>query len=207
MPISEAPVVGSARASRIIKTHFPADALPFDERARYIYVARHPVSCFASCVDFLRGNLGVFMPGLATVEAWYTSPDLMWWGPWTRHVEGWWAKAQEHPNVLFVTFEEMKADLAGVVARVADHLGVDPLSDEETAAVVEKCGFAYMRDHSIAFEMHPPHLLSVDGELFASGTANRHEDVPAEVRDRISAWVTKEMEGGSFPLSEIYPAD
>ena len=203
--IQDAPVVGTARPTRLIKTHFPADRCPFDENARYVYVARHPVSCFASCVDFLAGNLGVFTPDLDEIEAWFRSDELMWWGPWPAHVAGWWKRAQESEAVLFVTFEEMKSDLPGVVTKVAAFLGVDPLSREEMDEVVEKCGFKYMQRHAVAFEMHPPHLLSVDGQLFARGTANRHEDVERDRSDRILSWASSALAEADETLRSIYP--
>jgi hypothetical protein len=205
--VEEAPVVGTARPTRVIKTHFPADRCPFDDRARYVYVARHPVSCFASCVDFLNGNLGVFTPDLPEIEAWFCSNELMWWGTWPTHVSGWWKRARDSDAVLFVTFEDMKRDLSAVVVRVADFLGVPPLDPAEMAAVVEKCGFSYMQRHSIAFEMHPPHLLSVDGKLFARGTLDRHADVERERSARILAWSAAELERTGDALASLYPAE
>ena len=47
VPVAEAPLHGAERPTRIIKTHLPAAACPFSGDARYIYVARHPASCFA----------------------------------------------------------------------------------------------------------------------------------------------------------------
>jgi len=204
VPIDEAPPVGAERPSRIIKTHFPADVCPMSERARYVYVARHPVSCFASCADFIAENAGRLAPPIELVEAWFCSDD-MWWGPWTSHVEGWWRASRERENVLFVHFEEMKADLPAVIRRVADFLGIAPLSADELGEVVRKCGFDYMRDHAGAFEMHPPHLLAIDAALFVKGTADRHLDVPADVRSRVSAWCAAQMADSSYPLAERYP--
>jgi hypothetical protein len=51
VPMEQARSIGMERPARIIKTHFPADFCPFRSDARYVYVVRHPVSCFASCVD------------------------------------------------------------------------------------------------------------------------------------------------------------
>ncbi|MEO8138847.1 MAG: sulfotransferase domain-containing protein [Gemmatimonadota bacterium] len=203
--LEQAPVVGSERPSRIIKTHFPAQLCPFSPAARYIYVARHPVSCFASCIDFIVTNVGGMAPATEAFEAWYCSPDLMWWGTWPDHVKGWWDRSARDGNVLFVYFEEMKRDLAGTVRRVTEFLGIDPLADVEMAQVVEKAGFAYMQQHQDNFEMHPPHILQTNAELFVSGTADRHKDVPAEIRDRILAWSASQMAGHSFPLAKVYP--
>ncbi len=205
VPVEEAPTVGTERPGRIIKTHLPVQICPWSDEARYIYVARHPVSCFASCIDFVATNAGAMAPDLAACEEWYCSPDLMWWGTWTDHVKGWWDRSQTASNVLFVFFEDMKKDLPAVVRQVAQFLGVQPLTDAELARVVEKCGFRYMQEHQEAFEMHPPHILQTNAELFVSGKADRHADVPAEARQRVAAWVAGEMKGSSFPLGEKYP--
>src|SRR5687768_4285531 len=97
--LTDAPLIGTERPSRVIKTHFPADLCPFAEQARYVYVVRHPVSCFASCADFIRANLGAFAPGLEAMRSWYCSDEDMWWGSWPRHVESWWKLSRRHPNV------------------------------------------------------------------------------------------------------------
>lgn len=204
VPISEAPLVGTERPSRIIKTHLPATACPLEPQARYIYVARHPVSCFASCIDFIEDNAGRLAPPLGLVEDWFCS-DEMWWGPWPAHVDGWWRAAQTRGNVLFVHFEEMKSDLAAIVKRVAMFLGLADLSDDELDEIVRKSGFEYMHHHASTFEMHPPHLLATDARMFVKGTTDRHGDVPTQVRDRVAAWCASALEGEGYPLSERYP--
>jgi hypothetical protein len=205
VPVDQAPVLGSERPTRIVKTHLPVSHCPWNAGARYLYVARHPVSCFASCADFIATNVGAMAPPLAVVEEWFCSRDAMWWGTWTDHVKGWWDRAQGAPNVLFLHFEDMKADLGAVVRRVTDFLGVAPLTSEELARVVEKCGFAYMQRHQEAFEMNPPHILQTDAELFVRGSADRHRDVPEEVRRRVAEWSRREMAGHGYPLLARYP--
>jgi hypothetical protein len=206
VPMGDAPLVGSERPSRIIKTHFPVELCPFSADAKYVYVVRHPVSCFASCADFIRENLGAFAPDIESIRDWYCSDDDMWWGSWPRHVESWWSRSVEKDNVLFVRFEDMKRDLGAVVRRTADFLEMRPLEADELAAVVEKCGFDYMRRHGESFEMQPPHLLAIEAELFVKGTADRYRDVPRELRGYVMAWCAQRLEGGTFPLEEQYPA-
>ena len=205
VPVESAPLVGTGRRSRLIKTHLPVTLCPYGPDARYVYVARHPVSCFASCIDFVRTNVGGMAPGLPAFEEWFCSPELMWWGTWTDHVSGWWDKAERETNVLFIFFKDMKRDLPGTVRRVAGFLGVAPLSDDELARVVHKCSFAYMREHQEAFEMHPPHILQANAELFVSGSTERHRDVPDEVQERVAEWVARDLSEATFPLSTVYP--
>ena len=202
--LDDAPLVGSARPSRIVKTHFLTKLCPFSANAKYIYVARHPVSCFASCIDFVVTNVGAAAPSLPEFEEWFCSPDLMWWGTWTDHVAGWWDRSNES-NVLFLYFEDMKRDLPGIIRKVAAFLEIPALTDQEVANVAEKCSFAYMQKHQDNFEMQPPHILQTSAELFVSGTADRHKDVPAEVRDRIKAWAGAQLADRSFPLARAYP--
>jgi hypothetical protein len=205
VPIEQAPTLGTERPARIIKTHLPSELCPWSPAAMYIYVARHPVSCFASCIDFVNTNVGAMAPPMPVFEEWYCSPQLMWWGTWPHHVQGWWERAQANPNVLFIHFEEMKSDLPAVIRRVAAFVGMRPLNEAEIAAVVEKTGFRYMQEHQEAFEMHPPHLLATNAELFVRGSSDRHKDVPADVQGRIAGWAAKELEGSSFPLGKVYP--
>jgi aryl sulfotransferase len=205
VPLDQAPLHGAERPSRIIKTHLPAELCPRSEAARYIYVARHPVSCFASCVDFIATNAGAMAPGLLACEEWFRSPDLMWWGTWPDHVRGWWERSRLSPNVRYAFFEDLKRDLPGEVRRVAEFLGLRPLDDGELARVVEKCGFDYMRRHQDAFEMHPPHVLQTSAALFVRGSADRHQDVPAEMRRRILAWCAERLRGSGFPPAGVYP--
>jgi hypothetical protein len=68
-----------------------------------------------------------------------------------------------------------------------------PLTDDEVAEVVRKTRFGYMQQHKGTFEMNPPHILQTDAELFVRGTADRHRDVPADVRGRIAEWCAAEL--------------
>ncbi|NUQ64663.1 MAG: sulfotransferase domain-containing protein [Pirellulales bacterium] len=203
--VNEAPRVGIQRPSRIIKTHLPVSLCPYRAEAKYIYVCRHPVSCFASCADFIRTNAGAFAAALDEIERWFCSEASMWWGTWPSHVRGWWSWSRGRENVLFVSFEEMKRDLRRVVQRVAEFLAVQPLEAAEIDAIVGKCSFEYMRKHADLFEMNPPHVLQTPSSLLVSGKLDRHKDVPDAFRQRLLTWCRSEMHGSDFPLEVYYP--
>jgi len=126
----------------------------------------------------------------------HTAAPLLGLGVHRPRHKGWWSRAQAADNVLFVRFEDMKEDLSAIVRQVADFLGMTPLTDDEVAEVVRKTSFGYMQQHKGHFEMNPPHILQTDAELFVRGTADRHKDVPADVRARIAEWCATEL-GGS----------
>ena len=108
-------------------------------------------------------------------------------------------------DLLVLRFEDMKRDLAAVTRGVSRFLGVEVPTGSALDEILERCGFEYMRRHGETFEMHPPHLLSVDAELFVHGTADRHRDVPAAARRRILAWCAGRMQSGPVSLAELYP--
>ena len=202
VPVGEAPTVGH-RPTRIVKTHLPASHCPYSAAAKYIYVARHPVSCFASIMDFNRSMLGPLVPPLDTMVSWFCS-DRMYWRPWPQHVDGWWRWSETRNNVLFVHFEEMTRDLGAVVDRVAEFLGVG-LRPAERERIMEKCSFKYMKDHEESFEMAPPTMFSVSGgEFMASGKEKRHEDVTPVVRERIIAYCRETLMASAYPAGRFY---
>ena len=207
VPLAEAPLIGTERPSRIVKTHLPVALCPYNPNARFIYVTRHPAACFASCVDFVQMNVGALAPPLSSFEEWFCTKELMWWGTWTDHVLGWWRWSTEQRNVYVVHFEDMKRDLPGVIERVATFLDVRPLSTEEVASIVHKCGFAYMQSHESSFARQPPHILQAreGSRRVVSGSAARDRDVPEDLRLRVSSWAARELAHTGFPLSRVYP--
>jgi hypothetical protein len=200
--IEDAPRLG-AQGRRVIKTHMPAALCPYGEQARYVYVTREPVACFASSVDFVRMLLGPLVPELPGLVDWFCS-ERMWWGPWPDHVDGWWRWSAERGNVLFVHYEEMLADLPGAVDRVAAFLDA-PLAPSERDEVVRKSGFAYMKAHENRFEMAPPTPFEVGGSFLKSGRGDRGEDVGPAERERILAFCRERLRGAAYPAARFYP--
>jgi hypothetical protein len=201
--LDDAPRVGE-RQQRIIKTHMPVQLTPYSEQARYIYVLRHPVACFASCVDFMRMLAGPLAPDMPGMVEWFCT-DQMLWSPWPEHAEGWWRQAQERPNVLFVHYEEMLEDLPAIVSKVAEFLDT-PLSKEELARVVERSGFAYMKEHEDLFEMTPPTPFSHRGTYMKGGEkSKRDRDVGEQERKAILAFCRERLKDASYPAARYYP--
>jgi len=199
--MQDAPLVGE-RPTRVIKTHLPAAICPYGAEARYVYVLRHPVSCFASCVDFVRAGLGPVAPDRAGLLDWFCSED-MWWGPWPDHADGWW-RWRERDNVLFLHYEEMRQDLSNAVQQVSDFLGLG-LDASEHAAVTEKSEYRWMKEREEWFEMHAPTIFSVRGAFFNSGAGDRFKDATPEETARIQRFCRERLEGASYPLARFYP--
>lgn len=201
--MDDAPLVGEP-PTRIIKTHLPAGLCPFNDKANYIYVARHPLSCYASTVDFVTKLMGPFAPDSGELADWFCS-EKIWWSPWPDHVSGWWDLAAKHSNVLFTHYESMKKDFDGIMNQVAILLGIS-LSEAERDKVRHKCSFAYMKEHEESFEMSPPNMYSIQsGRFMHSGSIERHQDVPPEIKAKIAEFCNKRLASHNYPVSEFYP--
>ncbi len=155
---------------RVIKTHLPAAYVPTAQPARAIAVVRDPKDVFVSSYHFFRDTmLGPMMPSVSGWLASFLSPTFLG-GSWAEHVSGYWQQRHQE-NVLFVTYGEMKANLPGVVRRVAALLQVD-LTEAEIATVVHKCSFDYMRQINHKFTppaaMLPPWVAG-DANMIRNG--------------------------------------
>ncbi|MDY6812552.1 MAG: sulfotransferase domain-containing protein [Pseudomonadota bacterium] len=205
VPMERAPLVGPGR-HRIIKTHMPAQLIRHSDAARYVYVTRHPVSCFASCLDFVYLLGGPLTPTRENLLRWYCSDDMLW-GSWPDHVESWWRRSEAHDNVLFVHYEALKRDLPGQVRRIAGFLDC-PLDEAQVDRVAHKASFEYMREHEHQFEMFAPNVFSVSTpkvRFMQAGTLHRHQDTTPAERAYINAFCRQRLAGRHYPLARFYP--
>jgi len=135
---------------RIIKTHAPARQVPVGDGATALVVLRDPKDVLVSAYHFGGALLGV--QDQVTPAQWLETMlrhSRNHGNPWLDHAAGWWA-LRDRPDVHIFFFSEMRRDLPGTVDRVAELLGVD-LKDEERAAVIERSGFAWMKQNNDRF--------------------------------------------------------
>lgn len=138
-----------------LKTHLAFDLTPFSPDAKYIYVARHPRDCMISFYHHTR-----YFPGYYFTEG--TFDDFfevfitgeLDFGDYFDHLLSWYEHRHE-PNILFLTYEEMKADPRATILKVAKFLGdqyLHPLEEDEELLkeVMTKSSLEYMRDSTNA---------------------------------------------------------
>lgn len=135
---------------RLYKTHFSYERVP--KHAKYIFVVRDPKDVLPSFYHFFEGFM--FEPGTVSLEQFFHEFFLQGTksGRYWEHLLSWWPH-KDSENTLFLTFEKLKQDLAGSVAKVADFLEVE-LTDEVMAKVVEQSSFQFMNAHNSQFDDH-----------------------------------------------------
>ncbi len=149
---------------RFMKTHLPVDALTFSPKAKYIYIGRdgrdavwslynHHANANDMWFGAINNTPGLVGPPILPVSqpiddyyrSWFDGDGAPFW-PFWQSVRSWWA-IRDLPNVLFVHFNDMKADLDGSVRRIAEFLDIS-LDEPTFARIVDHCRFDYMKAHA-----------------------------------------------------------
>ncbi len=178
---------------RSIKTHTPADGIPWYPTGSYIVVGRDGRDAFMSFVNHLRSmrpDVVMGMAGSAAEEG--IDPGEMpalhdeheFFAQWLEggelfhHIDTFWALRNE-PNVLFVHYDDMTADLEAEMRRTATFLGIE-IPEDQWPAVVERCTFASMKARPD--EIAPFDRIFVGGaeSFLYKGTNGRWRDVLTE---------------------------
>jgi len=128
------------------KSHLNWHDIP--KGGRYIIVLRDPVDAMISLFRFLEG--WHFETGSVSIEEFgdyflNRKPAYDYW----VHAESWWSQRGNH-DVLLLAYEDMKTDLPGTVAKVADFMGITDAATRNIAT--RQASFEFMKAHEVHFE-------------------------------------------------------
>lgn len=155
---------------RVMKSHTPADGIPWFDDAKYIVVCRDGRDAFMSMQNHMaRLKHKETLNARAADENLQPLRELggdihQQFAEWMEEdqyffgfINSYWARKSQ-PNLLFVHYSDLKSDLEGEIRRIAAFLSID-IAEDLWPGVVERCTFEYMRNHdemvgdmSIAFE-------------------------------------------------------
>ncbi len=132
---------------RIFKTHLPYPKVPKGP-GRYIYVARDGADVAMSYYNLYR-NYNQFK---GTFDEFFERfmRGKVEFGSWFDHVKGW-RKHRHELNLLFLTYEELSRDLEGCVRRIIAFCDFK-VPEERMPAILERCSFAFMKEHESRFD-------------------------------------------------------
>ncbi len=104
---------------RLIKTHLSWDMMPdqfWSKKCKMVYVVRNPRDTCISYLNHWRVMNGYTGDLETMVDTFLDDAGPGIYLPFNQHVLGYWAKREE-PNLLIISYEEMKKDLAGIIRR------------------------------------------------------------------------------------------
>ncbi|CAN7948469.1 unnamed protein product [Ixodes pacificus] len=108
---------------RMMGTHLKLLLQNFNDRAKYVYIARNPWDTCVSLYHFMRG-IPKFQFEDGTFDDFFeafVTGDLCY-GDYFDHVLHGYA-CKDDPNVFFFTYEQLKADTPGMILKLASFLG------------------------------------------------------------------------------------
>ena len=131
---------------RAFKSHLSYHDIP--KGGRYIVVLRHPQDALVSLYRFMEGWF--FEPGAVSLDefarrSWF---DREHGQDYFTHLLSWWPKRND-PDLLLLTFEDMKADHRGTVVRVGEFLGTPK---EHLDVAVRHSTLDFMKKHALQFD-------------------------------------------------------
>jgi aryl sulfotransferase len=177
---------------RQIKTHTPADGIPWYAESSYITVYRDGRDAFMSFFNHMRnlrpevlmdlalsaGRDGIVVePGSAPplddlhrfFDWWIESPTFF------PHLDSFWPHRNQ-TNVLFTHYDDLTADLAGEMQRVAAFLGVS-FDPRRRPDLVERCPFAAMKARADEIGEFESRWVGGADTFLYQGTNGRWRDV------------------------------
>jgi len=185
---------------RFLKSHLPLDALPWDDRVRYICVGRDGRDVFMSLANHYAAYTDFALQALNSgpdfvgetfrrcpddihelYDGWIHRASFPWehdgWPMWSHftQVQSFW-NFRHLTNVHFVHYADLKADLLGEMRRIADFLGIT-VPTETWPALVEGASFEAMKREALE---NDELALSFEGganRFFFKGTNGRWRDV------------------------------
>ncbi len=149
---------------RFVKSHLQLDALVFAPRAQYLYIGRdgrdamwswyqHHLSLSPAVYQLMNHMPGRVGPPLGPAGSdprqyfhdWLDRDGYPLWPFWS-HIQSWW-DARQLPNVMLLHFNELKADLAFQITRIAEFLGL-PISERLWPQILRHCSFDFMKHNA-----------------------------------------------------------
>jgi hypothetical protein len=147
LPGAEA-LLDALPSPRIIKTHLPWSNLRLPRDARCIFVTRNPYDTFVSAYHHSCLQEGLNLPFERQMRAMVRGTTVF--GRWDQYMRSWWSHRKD-PNVLHVRYEDLRHDLEGQLRRIAAFCDI-PIDESRMGDILEKCSFAYMKQHSDKFD-------------------------------------------------------
>jgi len=125
-------IVEHVKAPRVFKTHVPFYLLnpKAMDTCKVIYVARNPKD---NCVSYYHHHKAMsyceYNGDFEKFVDFYIRGEVQY-APYWEHVKEAYNLSKTHPNMLFLTYEDLKKDLKSGIRKIAEHLGKKVSEDD-----------------------------------------------------------------------------
>merc|ERR1740128_321186 len=193
--------IAAMSSPRILKTHLPLHLLPpgLVDTCKVVYVARNPKDVIVSY--FHHHRLFTFQNYTSDIDkfAEYFMNDELYYSPFFGHILEGWAK-RDHPNVLFLFYEDMKRNLRGEIEKVCKFLGKS-LSEAQVQSLLNHLRFDnFAKNEAVNYNPAKKGGFANDsGNFIRKGkTGDWKNHFSAELDARLDQWIRKNLEGSDL---------
>ncbi|KAI4457669.1 sulfotransferase sult [Holotrichia oblita] len=190
--------VKSMPSPRYIKTNLPYDLLPKEIKTvkpKLIYMTRNPKDVYCSYYKFIKAAYD-YNVGFKESAVLFCDGKMPMGCP-IEHVLPFWNRRKE-PNILFLTYEDLKADTAKVIKLVADFLE-KPLNSNQMDQILDYVSLENMRSNpNVNLDWYFQTIkngangYSFIGDGIVGGWKNQ---LPPEIDKMFDGWIERKTKG------------
>lgn len=179
---------------RFIKTHLPHHLLS-NQPKKMIYVTRNPKDVMVSYYKFLKNTMKLIDGSFQDFFEDFLE-DKLEYCPMMEHVLGFWENQSE--DLLFITYEAMKADFKGVARKVASFLGKNP-SEADLDKLEAHCSFGAMKSNDM---VNFKAAGFMDGDFMRKGIVGDWKNhFTPEMNQKLRQFEEEKLAGSSFSFT------
>uniref|UniRef100_A0A3Q2E6I6 Sulfotransferase n=1 Tax=Cyprinodon variegatus TaxID=28743 RepID=A0A3Q2E6I6_CYPVA len=141
-------VLTSSPSPRFLGTHLHPDNMPpsfIQKKPKTVVVFRNPKDTLVSFYHFCNNNPVLPSTSWESFFSKFMKGDVAW-GSYFDHASAW-NKKMDDPNVMVVTYEELKQDLSKGIRQISSFLGFS-LTDAQVQQIAEASTFKAMKESS-----------------------------------------------------------
>merc|ERR1712137_475305 len=208
LPQTDSPVlmdfqkIEAMPSPRVLKSHLPFYLLPprLADTCKVVYVARNPKDVIVSY--FHHHQIVSVQNFTSDIEkfAEYFMNDELYYSPFFAHILEGWAK-REHPNVLFLFYEDMKRNLRGEIVKVCTFLG-KTLSEQQLELLTRHLHFDSVSKNTAINFMESKADSKEPCKFIRKGkTGDWKNHFNPELNARLDEWIRKNLEGSDLKFT------
>ncbi|XP_042886419.1 sulfotransferase 1C4-like [Penaeus japonicus] len=191
---------------RTLKTHLPFSlfAPSLLEKTKVVYVARNPKDTVLSYQHHHKLFKAQSFVGSLETFVDYFLEDKLVYGPYWLHLKEAWER-RDHPNLHFVFYEDLKADIMSELKRLDAFLGTG-LSHDQLVNVAKHTSFGEMKSRNNLFinkdmfkneAIVNQDVLQKDGGFFRQGKSGDWKaKLTPELIEKMDKWIRQKCDFG-----------
>ncbi|GFR19068.1 sulfotransferase 1C2, partial [Trichonephila clavata] len=166
-----------------VKSHLPFNFMPWSKDAKYLFVARNPKDCCVSFYHHTRNLIGYeFQDGNFDDYFELFMEGNVDFGDYFDCLLSWYEHRND-PNVLFITYEQLKKDTRTYILKIAEFMGQkykDLLENDEKLLndVIKYSSFSFMKE---TMNKNVAELAALPKDVILN-----HPDLPQGMKDLLA---------------------